>query len=235
MKKVIVGCCLALSTAVLAQAPAPQDAPEPFPVSMTYCIPGESCLTCESEMPLAEVNALLETKLKDVEVLLFKPDPGGPASRDWKWYETGEIFSAVVEFKNSGKGDRSDPPACRDRAPLKGSIQPRDGVWTIAASAMEAENCPGIAEVPASTERETLRFEKPFRGLLAPDDNVAEIIQVSPNSFMGRRTVDNIIGETLLEVHSPESLKLFSITRSKNPASACMTRVRMDLTWIGEG
>lgn len=73
---------LASGLAADAQTPASEGGPEPLPVLMSYCIPGDTCLSCESEMPLGRVNKLLEINLSDAEVLLFKPDPVRSGTRD---------------------------------------------------------------------------------------------------------------------------------------------------------
>lgn len=144
---------------------------------MSYCIPGDTCLSCESEMPLGRVNKLLEINLSDAEVLLFKPGPVRSGTRDWKWFKTDEIFSRVVERKCGGiASPAADPPMCRDRAPLKGSIQPRDGVWKLTPSPTVTENCEGLDD-PTSREpsRELRRWENPFRLRLAEEESFADI------------------------------------------------------------
>lgn len=236
MKRLIAATfVLASGTASWAQAPASRAAPEPLPVQMTYCIPGGGCLSCESEMPMARVNRLLEINLQDVEVLLFKPDPDRPGSRDWKWFETGEIFAAVVEHKNSGVGSRTDPPLCRDRAPLKGSIQPRDGVWSVTPSATTMENCEGPGPANIEPSRGHIQFDRPFHGRLTDEDSFADVVQVSPNSFLGRIESDGLVGESLLEVHSPTRMKTYFTTRSANAAIACVTRMSLDMAWESAG
>jgi hypothetical protein len=229
---------LASGLAADAQTPASEWAPEPLPVLMSYCIPGDTCLSCESEMPLGRVNKLLEINLNDAEVLLFKPDPVRSGTRDWKWFKTDEIFSRVVERKYGGiASPAADPPMCRDRAPLKGSIQPRDGVWKLTPSPTVMENCEGL-DGPSSREpsRELRRWENPFRGRLAEEESFADIVQTSPNAFLGRVEIerDGLVGESLVEVHSPTSMKLFFLTRFADPAIACVVRFSLEMTWEAE-
>lgn len=225
---------LAWGAAALVQAQEPGSL-EPMPVLMTYCIPGESCTTCESEMPMDQVNKLLEINLSDVEVLLFKPDPKRPDSHNWQWFETGEIFSAVVEHKNSGVGSRANPPQCRDRAPLKGSQQPRDGVWVVSPSGIVPENC-SVEGTPApEATRETLRFDKPFHGRMSPAQSYATVVQVSPNAFASREESQGRVGETLLQVLSPDRMKMFVSNRSADPADPCVFRYSIDLTRDANG
>lgn len=208
--------------------PKPYSVDTPLPVAMTYCYPGESCITCDSEMPRATVNELLELKLTEGEVLLFTPNPSNPKSRDWKWSATGTIWPAVVEQKYSGKSNRNQPPACAHRAALKGSYQPKDGFWTVTQSKEELQNCPATKVPEASVSRQKVRFENPFRGRLTADENFAEIVQVSPNLFASHHADPKYVAETLMEVQSPTKIKLYFHSRRPDPKDQCTSRFTVD-------
>jgi hypothetical protein len=42
------------------------------------------------------------------------------------------------------------------------------------------------------------------------------------------------VGESLVEVHSPTSMKLFFLTRFTDPAIACVVRFSLEMTWEAE-
>jgi len=219
----------------LCIVPEPYSVDKPLPVAMTYCYPGVSCITCDSEMPLAIVNELLELKLTEGEVLLFTPDPKRPEGRDWKWSATGTMWPAVVEQKYSGKGNRDQPPACAHRAALKGSHQPKDGVWKVTQSKEELQNCEAVEVQEKPLVREKIRFENPFRGRLSEDEDFSSIVQISPNSFASHHISGNSIAETLLDVHSPTKIKLYFHMRRPNPEDKCTSRFVIDFDFETAG
>jgi len=226
--RLFAGVLAMLPLSGLCVEPKPYSVDTPLPVAMTYCYPGESCITCDSEMPLATVNELLELKLTEGEVLLFTPDPKRPESRDWKWSATGMIWPALVEQKHSGKGNRNQPPACAHRAALKGSHQPKDGIWRIMQSKEELQNCAAVEVQEKPLVRERIRFESPFRGRLSTDEDFSSIVQISPNSFASHHIVGNSVAETLLEVHSATKIKLYYHLRRPNPEDKCTSRFTID-------
>jgi hypothetical protein len=42
------------------------------------------------------------------------------------------------------------------------------------------------------------------------------------------------VGESLVEVHSPTSMKLFFLTRFADSAIACVVRFSLEMTWEAE-
>lgn len=223
-----------LSASAAAVEPVPYDADTPLPVAMTYCHPGVSCITCDSEMPRANVNQLLELQLAEGEVLLFTPNPDNPQSRDWLWTATGSFWPAVVEQKYSGIGNRDQPPACANRAALAGSHQPKDGFWKVTQSHPELQHCAGAETKALPASREKMQFDKPFRGRLSNAESFASIIQIAPNSYASIEDSDSgIKGRSLLEVHSPTEIKLHTEARSTNPGNPCTIRYTIDFVHDG--
>lgn len=233
--RLFAGVLAMLPLSVLCVEPKPYSVDTPLPVAMTYCYPGESCITCDSEMPLATVNELLELKLTEGEVLLFTPDPKRPESRDWKWSATGMIWPALVEKKYSGKGNRNQPPACAHRVALKGSHQPKDGFWTVTQSKEEMENCPAVKVPEKTVVRQKIRFENPFRGRLTDDEDFSSLVQISPNSFASYHMSGNSVAETLMDVHSPTKIKLYFHMRRPNPEDKCTSRFVIDFDFETAG
>jgi hypothetical protein len=225
---------LYFSSTAMAVVPVPYDVNTPLPVAMTYCYPGVSCITCDSEMPRAKVNQLLELKLTEGEVLLFTPDPKNPQSHDWLWTATGSIWPAVVEQEYSGKGNRNQPPACANRAALAGSHQPKDGFWKVSQDMPELQNCAGAKPQAVPESREKAQFDKPFRGRISSDESFASIIQIAPNSYASIEDEDaNLSGQTLLDVLSPTSFKLHTLARNKNLGNSCTMRYTIHFTYDG--
>jgi hypothetical protein len=228
--------CLCFPLAAGSVEPVPYDVNTPLPVAMTYCIPGEGCITCDSEMPRAAVNDLLELELAEGEVLLFTPNPANPESRDWIWKATGKHFPSVVEHEFSGRSNRDQPPACAYRAPLKGSHQPKSGTWEVNISLPESENCADGAPPPAAkTERQQGLFETPFRGRLSDTEPFASLVQVAPNSYMTYDVFGDRITETLMQVESPTHLKMYFADRATEAGNACVRRFTIEMQFVGEG
>lgn len=228
--------CLCFPLAAGSVEPVPYDVNTPLPVAMTYCIPGEGCTTCDSEMPRDAVNDLLELTLAEGEVLLFTPNPANPGSRDWIWKATGKHFPSVVEHEFSGRSNRDQPPACAYRAPLTGSHQPKNGTWEVKTSQAQGENCPAGATKPAAkTERLQGQFETPFRGRLTEAESFASLVQVAPNSYMTYDVYGDRITETLMQVESPTRMKIYFADRAAQPGDACLWRFNIEMDFVGEG
>ena len=228
--------CLGLPLVALSVEPVPYDENTPLPVAMTYCIPGEGCLTCDSEMPRAAVNDLLDLELAEGEVLLFTPDAIRPDSDDWTWKATGLHFPSVVEAKLSGRANRDQPPACAHRAALKGSHQPKDGTWESKVSSPVGENCPaGMPSAPAQTSRSQGNFDRPFRGRLSAEESTASIIQVSPNTFMSQEPFGDRIARTILQVKSPTRIEIYFAHRAVDPGNPCILRFTVEMDFVGNG
>ncbi len=228
--------CLCFPLAAGSVEPVPYDVNTPLPVAMTYCIPGEGCITCDSEMPRDAVNDLLELTLAEGEVLLFTPNPANPGSRDWIWKATGKHFPSVVEHEFSGRSNRDQPPACAYRAPLTGSHQPKNGTWEVKTSQAQGENCPAGATKPAAkTERLQGQFETPFRGRLTEAESFASLVQVAPNSYMTYDVYGDRITETLMQVESPTRMKIYFADRAAQHGDACLWRFNIEMDFVGEG
>lgn len=203
-------------------------------VSMSYCIPGEICLSCDSEMPRPQVNALLGENLAIGEVLLFTPDPNNPTAREWLWTATGINFPTVVEERLVGTKSLEAEPACSARAALPGSVQPRDGLWKVTHEAPEFENCSMRTPAAMPSTTDAVVFEKPFRGRTTTEEPIETVIQVAPNLFASRQVMGELIGQGLVEVHSPTRLVYHYNVTDPRGGEACLRRYTSHITYEGE-